>query len=121
MTLTQHLNQMKLSAFIAIAAVIGGSYLIPVPAVAADCSAMKIENQIEDQRSTNELLEFQAANRTASRQQRENAISSGMRPQLAATAQEVDDAFRAIAEQDLWTSQQKDKLKRDSEFKIQCM
>ncbi|WP_186523871.1 hypothetical protein [Synechococcus sp. SYN20] len=95
--------------------------MIPVPAVAADCSAMKIENQIEDQRSTNELLELQAANRTASRQQRENAISSGMRPQLAATSQEFDDAFRAIAEQDLWASQQKDKLKRDSEFKIQCM
>ncbi|QNJ27244.1 hypothetical protein SynSYN20_02943 [Synechococcus sp. SYN20] len=44
-----------------------------------------------------------------------------MRPQLAATSQEFDDAFRAIAEQDLWASQQKDKLKRDSEFKIQCM
>ena len=112
---------MKLSTFIAIAAVISSSFLIPIPAVAADCSAMKIENQIADQRSANQLLELQAANRSASQQQRENAISSGIRPQLAATAQDVDDAFRAIAEQDLWTSQQKDKLKRDSEFKIQCM
>ncbi len=34
MTLTQHLNQMKLSAFVAIAAVIGGSFLIPNPAEA---------------------------------------------------------------------------------------
>jgi hypothetical protein len=31
-TLTQHLNQMKLSAFVAIAAVIGGSFLIQSPA-----------------------------------------------------------------------------------------
>ena len=35
MTLTQHLNQMKLSAFVAIAAVIGGSFLVPNPAEAA--------------------------------------------------------------------------------------
>ena len=34
MTLTQHLNQMKLSAFVAIAAVIGGSFLVPIPAQA---------------------------------------------------------------------------------------
>ena len=32
MTFTQHLNQMKLSAFVTIAAVIGGSFLIPIPA-----------------------------------------------------------------------------------------
>ena len=31
-TLTHHLNQMKLSALVAIAAVIGGSFLISVPA-----------------------------------------------------------------------------------------
>ena len=37
MTLTKHLNQMKLSAFVAIAAVIGGSFLIPVPAQAKSC------------------------------------------------------------------------------------
>ena len=37
MTLTQHLNQMKLSAFVAIAAVIGGTYFIPVPAQAESC------------------------------------------------------------------------------------
>ena len=34
MTLTQHLNQMKLSAFIAIAAVIGASFIAPNPAEA---------------------------------------------------------------------------------------
>ena len=34
MTRTQHPNQIKLSAFVAIAAVIGGSFLIPVPAQA---------------------------------------------------------------------------------------
>ena len=37
MTLTQHLNQMKLSTFDAIAAVIGGSFLVPVPAQAESC------------------------------------------------------------------------------------
>ena len=37
MTSTQHLNQMKLSAFVAIAAVIGGSFLIPVPVQAESC------------------------------------------------------------------------------------
>ena len=34
MTFIQHLNQMKLSAFVTIAAVIGGSFLIPSPAEA---------------------------------------------------------------------------------------
>ena len=37
MTLTQHLNQMKLSAFVAAAVVIGGSFLVPVPAQAESC------------------------------------------------------------------------------------
>ena len=36
MTLTQHLNQIKLSAFVAIAAVIGGSFFIPGPAEASN-------------------------------------------------------------------------------------
>ena len=50
MTLTQHLNQMKLSAFVTIAAVIGGSFLVPVPAQAGVLVDIKkgIEYQVND-------------------------------------------------------------------------
>ena len=45
-TRKQHLNQMKLSAFVAIAAVIGGSFLIPVPADASAWVDLKNNKQL---------------------------------------------------------------------------
>ena len=46
MIITQHLNQMKPSTFIAIAAVIGGSFLIPVPIEASVWVDLKNNKQL---------------------------------------------------------------------------
>ena len=51
MTLTQHLSQMTLSAFVAPAAVIGGSFLIPVPALAG-CYPSSAVSDYKDYRAT---------------------------------------------------------------------
>lgn len=73
-------------------------------------------NEIENQRAANQLSELRAANRAASQWQQEAAVSAGTRPELAATAQTVDDAFRAIAEAELSAEQKKAQIKRDAAF-----
>ena len=75
-------------------------------------------NQIEDQRTANQLSELKAANRAASQQQGEAAVAAGTRPEFAATAQTIDNAFRAIAEAELSAEQQKAKIKRDAAFEV---
>ena len=75
-------------------------------------------NEIENQRAANQLSELRAANRAASQQQREAAVAAGTRPELAATAQTVNDAFRAIEEAELSAEQQKAQIKRDAAFEV---
>ena len=75
-------------------------------------------NEIENQRAANQLSELRAANRAASQQQREAAVATGTRPELAATAQTVNDAFRAIEEAELSAEQQKAQIKRDAAFEV---
>ncbi len=75
-------------------------------------------NEIDNQRAANQLAELQRSSSAASQQQRESAVSAGTRPELAATAQTVDDAFRAIAEAELSTEQKKAQIKRDAAFEV---
>ena len=75
-------------------------------------------NEIENQRAANQLSTLQAANSAAARQQQESDVAAGTRPELAATGQKIDNAFRAIAEAELSTEQQKAQIKRDAAFEV---
>jgi hypothetical protein len=75
-------------------------------------------NEIENQRAANQLSELQRINRAASQQQRGDAVAAGTRPELAATAQTIDDAFRSIAEAELSAEQKKAQIERDAAFEV---
>ena len=75
-------------------------------------------NEIENQRAANQLAELQRSNSAASQQQQEGSVFAGTRPELAATAQTIDDAFRSIAEAELSAEQQKAQIKRDAAFEV---